>query len=87
MEDNQQGIHRHVGFEVLMLQSALTKSVLLGIAKVGMVDKTFGPLTLSDLDVFPSKDSRLGLFAGDRPMVSTLRGPPDSELSSLRDGG
>lgn len=64
-----------------MLQSALMQSALVvGIVKVAA--KGLGPFTLSDLDAFASKDNRLGRFAGERPMVSPLRGPPDSPASS-----
>ena len=48
-----------------------------------MVDRTFD-FTLSDLDVFASKDNRLGHFAGDHPVASALR---DSVASSLVSGG
>jgi len=44
---------------------------------------TFDPFTLSDLDAFPSNESLLGRFAGDLAMISTRRGPPDSEISSV----
>jgi hypothetical protein len=48
----------------------------------GKPHSTFGPLTLKDLDVFPSNESLLGRFAGDLPLVSTRRGPLVSRISS-----
>ena len=53
------------------------------MCNVGMVDRTFD-FTLSDLDVFASKDNRLGRFAGDRPVASALC---DSVASSPVSGG
>lgn len=67
-----------------MLQSALMESTLVGMVKVAA--KGLGPFTLSDLDAFASNDSRLGRFVGERPTVSTLRGPLDSPESSGGEG-
>lgn len=67
-----------------MLESALMESTVVGIVKVAA--KGLGLFTLSDLDAFASKDNRLGRFAGERPIVSTLRGPLDSPASSCGEG-
>ena len=53
------------------------------MCNVGMVDRTFD-FTLSDLDVFASKDNWLGCFSGDRPVASALH---DSVASSPVSGG
>lgn len=58
-----------------------------GTDNVARLGSTFGPLTLKDLDAFPSNESRFGRFAGDLLMISTRRGPPVSGSSSVIDVG
>lgn len=53
-----------------------------GTVSVGTVDNTLDPLTLKDLEAFPSNESLLGRLAGDLPTISTRRGSPPSEISS-----
>lgn len=65
----------------------LTSAFALGTVSVAIADKALGPLTRNDLDALPSNESLLGLFAGDRPIVSARRGPPDSCVSSPEEDG
>lgn len=53
-----------------------------GTVNVATLDSTFGPLTLKDLDAFPSNESLFDRFAGDLPVISIRRGPPVSGISS-----
>jgi len=72
--------HLHEGFEdTLMLESGrilesaliLTFASLLGTARV---DITLGPFTRNDLDALERSENLFGLFAGERPIVSTRLG-------------
>jgi hypothetical protein len=68
--------HLHEGFEdTLMLESG--SALILRFASLPgtvRVDITLGLFTRNDLDTLERRESLLGRFAGDRPIVSTLLG-------------
>jgi len=73
--------HLHVGFEdTLMLESGriLRSALILALVSLvgtGRVAITLSPFTRKDLDALARSESLFGLFAGERPIVSTRLGP------------